>query len=153
MTSSPARCLLVQVRGLLCALPLEHVAETMRPLAVRAVPGAPPFVSGAAVIRGVPVPVVDAAVVLGLEQSPRPAGRFVTLRAAGRRVAFAVDQVRGVRDIDQSHIGTLPPLLRDASAHVVAAVGTLDAELLVVLQAGRMVPEDLWPALAGEPGA
>lgn len=153
MTPSQAKCLLVHVGELLCALPLEHVAETMRPLPVRTIPGAPAFVHGAAVIRGVPVPVVDAALVLGVDSSPRTAGRFITLKTADRQVAFAVDQVVGVRDLDPSEVGKLPPLLRDASAHVVAALGTLDAELLVVLQAGKLVPEDVWASLAAEGGA
>lgn len=98
------------------------------------------------------MPVVDAARVLGMESSPRIAERFVTLKAGERRVAFAVDGVRGVRDIDPGEIAKLPPLLRDASEHVVAALGTLDAELLVVLQAGRLVPDGVWASLAAEGG-
>jgi hypothetical protein len=37
----------------------------------------------------------------------------------------------------------LPPLLRDAAVEAVAAIGTLDAELLLFLRTARIVPEDL----------
>ena len=51
--------------------------------------------------------------------------------------------MRSVRPADRSRIKDLPPLLRDATGEVIAAVGTLDAELLLVLQSGRLVPESV----------
>ena len=135
-------CLLVRVGTQLCALPLENIEETMRPQPVHAVAGAPSFVRGIAVIRGVPVPVVDAASVLG-EEASRPT-RFVTLRTGERRVAFAVHQVLGVTGIDRKAISDLPPLLARASVDVVSAIGTLDAEMLLVLRSAKLVPETVW---------
>lgn len=146
MTKQPRElCLLVRAGRKLCALPLEHVDETMRPQPVHAVAGAPPFVRGVAVIRGTPVPVVDAAYALGEEASHTT--RFVTLRTADRCVAFAVDHVLGVSRIDRKAVADLPPLLAHANVDVVAAIGTLDAELLMVLRSARLVPEAVWAAL------
>ena len=114
----------------------------MRPLPVSAVAGAPPFVRGVAVIRGLPVPVVDAASALGDSGEPFPlVTRFVALRIADRRVALGVCEVIGVREIGGEQLAELPPLLATASEHVVAAMGTLDSELLMVLRAGKLVPE------------
>ena len=145
------RCLLVRVGTQLCALLLEHVAETMRPQPVRALAGMPPFVRGVAVIRGLPVPVVDAAAVLGEEGVASPATRFVALKAADRRVALAVDRVVGVRQLDRKQLSDLPPLLAAVSERVVSAMGTLDGELLIVLRSGKFVPESVWTAIeAGE---
>lgn len=142
-------CLLVRAGRQLCALPLEHVDETMRPQPVHAVAGAPRFVRGLAVIRGVPVPVVDAASVLG-DEALHPA-RFVTIRTAHGRVAFAVDHVLGVSRIDRNTVSHLPPLLAHANVDIVAAIGTLDAELLMVLRSIRLVPEAVWTTIeAGE---
>lgn len=131
----------------MCAIPLEHVDETMRSQPVHAVAGAPHFVCGIAVIRGIPVPVVDFASALG--QSKSPSSRFVTLKTAERRVALAVDDVLGVRTIDARSISALPPLLSHASAGVVSAIGTLDTDLLMVIQTARLVPESAWAAIAG----
>jgi purine-binding chemotaxis protein CheW len=69
----------------LCALPLEHVEEAMRPMTVEAIAGVPSFVLGLAVIRGVPIAVVDAASLLsGVRSHPT---RFVTIKIGSRRVA------------------------------------------------------------------
>jgi purine-binding chemotaxis protein CheW len=140
--------LLCRVQTKLCALPLECVLETMRPLPVEPLSGAPQFVPGLAMIRGEPVPVVDAARLLGAEGA-RPA-RFVSVRAGERRVALAVDSVLGVRSIPAGSLRELPPLLRDASAEFVSAIGMLDAELLLILQSTRLVPEDLWTKLGAD---
>jgi purine-binding chemotaxis protein CheW len=145
--------LICRVRTRLYALPLAHVVETLRPLPVEPLAGAPSFVPGLCVIRGVPRPVVDAARVLGgpaLEAPPtdRPAARFVTVRAGAHQVALAVDAVLGVRAVPQDTLHDLPPLLHEAGAEAVAAIGRLDAELLLVLRSSRLLPEDQLQLLA-----
>jgi len=137
--------LVCRVLTRLCALPLEHVSETMRPLAVEPLSGVPAPVVGVAIIRGAPLPVVDVACVLaGKESHPT---RFVTVNVGARRVALAVDAVIGVRSIPTEALNDLPPLLKDANTDVIAAIGTLDAQLLVVLRSARLVPETVWSAL------
>lgn len=138
--------LVCRVLTRLCALPLEHVSETMRPLPVEPVAGVPAPVAGVAIIRGAPVPVIDVACVLaGRASHPT---RFVTVNVGARRVALAVDKVIGVRTIPTEALNELPPLLRDASTDGVAAIGTLDTQLLVVLRSARLIPEPVWSALA-----
>jgi purine-binding chemotaxis protein CheW len=138
--------LVCRVQGRLCALPVAHVVETMRPLPVEPLGATAPFVKGLSLIRGAPVPVVDAATLLGSEASS-PASRFVVIRAGDRRVALAVEAVVGIRDIPAASLQSLPPLLRASGAATVAEVGALDAELLVVLGASRLLPDETWDAL------
>ncbi len=115
----------------LCALPLGSVVETLRPLPIEPVVGAPDFVLGLSIIRGAPVPVVDVSRLLsGRASSP---ARLVVVKAGERRVAMAVDGIIGIRPIAADQLRDLPPLLRDAGADVVSAVGTLDAEFFMVL--------------------
>jgi purine-binding chemotaxis protein CheW len=140
--------LVARARGLLCGLPVPHIVETMRPLPVEPLPGSPPFVRGLSLIRGAPVPIVDVGALLGSAAPPRTT-RLVTLRLAERRVGLALEEVLGLRELPES-LGALPPLLGDAPADAVSAVGSLDAELLVVLQTARLLPESVWRAL--EPG-
>lgn len=131
-----------RVSTFLCALPLEHVAETMRPLAIQPILGAPSFVQGVAIIRGDPVPVVDTGNLMGAEAARRT--RFVTVKAGERRVALAVDSVLNVTRIPAESLQDLPPLLRAADSEAISKIGALDAELLLVLQGARLVPEDVW---------
>lgn len=145
---SGSRSLVVRVGTRLCAVPLVHVVETMRPLPVEPIAGLPAFVRGVSIIRGVPTPVVDLGAVLGT-----PGGsveRFVTLRVGERQVALAVGAVVGVRELEMSQIGELPPLLRGASEEMVEAIGTLDESVLMVLATGWELPDEVWQALTAQ---
>lgn len=143
--------LLLRAGTLLCALPARSAIETMRPLAIAPVAGVPPWVRGLARVRGTPTPVVALA---GLLQGgdPPPGDRWVTVRADGRVVALEVDAVAGVRSLSATAAGALPPLLAGAAAEAIASVGALDRALLVVLEAGRLVPPDTWAAMETAPG-
>lgn len=140
-----------RVQTRLIGLPLAQVIETMRPLPTEVVAGAPHFVRGLAMIRGAPVPVVDAARLLGVQDAPSE--RFVTLAVGLRRVALAVGSVLGVRAVAAESLHRLPPLLQDASADVVSAIGRLDAELLLVLNGARLLPDEAWPGAGMASGA
>jgi purine-binding chemotaxis protein CheW len=134
--------LVCQVATRLCALPLDAVVETMRPLPVEPIAGAPDFVIGLAIIRGAPVPVVDAARLLGAA-SVRPR-RFVVLRMAARSIALAVDGVIGLRRLAADQLSELAPLAGAMAGEVVAAIGELDGRLLMLLEASRLVPDSVF---------
>jgi purine-binding chemotaxis protein CheW len=141
--------LVTRVGGVACALPIAHVVETMRPLPVEPFRGASDNVlaalEGLAMIRGAPVPVVDARKLLGVPGDA--ATRFVILRIEQRRVALAVDAVLDVRQIEVGALPALAPLLGSAQGDVVSAIGVLDAEMLIVLESARVLSDDAWRAL------
>jgi purine-binding chemotaxis protein CheW len=145
VTGSGSRVLVLEVESRACAVPLSHVVETMRPLPIDPIAGMPPFVRGLSVIRGAPTPVVDLGALLGTPA--RAAERFVTLRVGDRRVALSVGAVLGIRELDASTIPSLPPLLKNAEQGAVEAIGTLDAELLIILRAGWLLGGDVWQAI------
>jgi purine-binding chemotaxis protein CheW len=136
--------LLLRVGARVCGLPVAHVVETMRPLPIERLVGAPPFVLGVAIIRGSLAPVIDLAMLLGSGDASPP-NRFVTLRVGDRRVALAVQSVIGIRSIEANDM--TPPLLRTASAHVVDAIANLDQELLLILRATTLLSEETWGLL------
>lgn len=157
--------LLTRVGARLCAVPLAHAVETMRLLPVSPLGDAPPFVRGLTVIRGVAVPVVDLGALLGEPaggvtrlvlvrvDEPRGAGQAAGRAAAEpaptaeRCVALAVDGVLGVVHLDPTALQATPPLAQAAGAEMLAAVGALDAQLLVVLRASRLMTEETWQQL------
>jgi purine-binding chemotaxis protein CheW len=136
-TTERSKALVVRIGTRLCMVPLAHVIETMRPLPIDVVGDMPRFVVGLSVIRGAPVPVVDLSPALGGGEAS-VTSRFVSLRLGDRRVALAVNSVIGVRDIDHAALQEMPPLLA-AGADLIDAIGTLDAQLLVVLRATRIL--------------
>jgi purine-binding chemotaxis protein CheW len=139
--SNTGLSLVCRVQMRLCALPLEHVVETLRALPIEPVAGAPPFVLGLAVIRGAPLPVVDSGRLLGLDGAR--AERFVIVMAGNRRVALAVDNVVGIRAVAPESLVALPPLLHAAESDVISAIGLLDAELLLVLRNTSLLPDEV----------
>jgi purine-binding chemotaxis protein CheW len=148
-TAGIRKALIVGLKGCICALPLAHVIETMRPLPVEPISGVPSFVLGISIIRGIPTPVVDLGAVLGAPSEL--AERFVTVRAGDRQVALSVNAVLGVRDLDAiMTMQELPALLQRASEDVVETIGTLDKQVLMVLRAGWELPDEVWQALTAQ---
>jgi purine-binding chemotaxis protein CheW len=74
--SDATRFILLQASSRICAIPLTHVVETMRPLPVRGFSGSPEFVAGIAIIRGRATAVVDLGKLLG-ERGSDLLGRYV----------------------------------------------------------------------------
>lgn len=128
-----------------CALPLSYVIETMRPLPTEPIARAPRFVLGASIVRGVPTPVIDCAALLQ-QDAPRAHTRWATIRCGERVAALAFDAVVGVRALSAAD-AALPPLLSGAAGETIESLSTLDAQLLLVLHAGKLVPDGTFGAL------
>ena len=135
-----------------CAIPLQFVLETMRPLAVAAVSGAPSFVQGLSIIRGEPLPVIDIAALLG-ESEGAVVGRFVTVQTGDRRVAFALTSVTGIIELDADSLVTLPSLLHSAETALIEAIAQRDTSLLMVLRATHLVSNEVWATITASAAA
>lgn len=144
---SGLRYLLVRAGTTACAFPLRYAIETMRPRPIAQLRGVPEFVLGVAIVRGQPVPVVHLGRLLRAEGTI-PVTRFATLRLGSRCLALAVQAVMGVREMEPDDLTEFPSLLGPDGAEVIEAIGRLDAELLVVLSAMKIVPEPVWEALS-----
>jgi chemotaxis signal transduction protein len=120
------------------ALPITHVIENMRMLPVVSVADTPPLVCGLCIIRGTPVPVIDAALLFE-DQSARHE-RLVTVRTGPRTIAFAVEAVLGVEAIPAQAFERLHPLFQNVEP--IAAIATLDDELVFFLHTARVIPDD-----------
>lgn len=130
-----------------CAVPLAYVTEVMRPLPVEPLAGAPAGVSGVAIIRGRVTPVVDLGILFGAGAIARTgSARLVALRVGDRAVALLVESVQAIRTLARGELESLPPLWQGAHPPAVAALGVVDRELLVVLEATRLLPDDWRPA-------
>ncbi len=117
----------------------------MRLLPVKPLSNAPEFVMGFSLIRGEMLPVVNLAVLL--KERSDAITRFVVVRAGDRKVALGVDAVIGTRNAEAVAMQNLPPLLSAAQPDLVKAISTLDNELLLLLQTGQLVPEEVWASM------
>lgn len=137
-----------------CAVPLSYITEVMRPLPVEPLAGAPAGVTGVAVVRGRVTPVVDLEILLGNCSAPKKdSARFVTLHIGNRAVALLVEAVQAIRTLAWTELESLPPLWQGSHPPAVVALGAVDRELLIVLEATRLLPDDWRPAGSeGGPG-
>lgn len=143
--------LLCRIAACLCALPVDRVVEVMRPLPIEPLSGMPHFLRGLSIVRGSPVPVIDAGLLL--RGCNIHAKHFVTLVAGDRTLALAIEQVIGIRRIDPQSLSVLPPLLQNTAGDAVEKIRSLDGELLLLLDTARIIPESLLDRLdlAGSP--
>ncbi|HEV8549193.1 MAG TPA: chemotaxis protein CheW [Polyangiaceae bacterium] len=123
------------------ALSLSGLRETMRPLPIEPVRGAPGFVLGLAVIRGAALPVVDLGAVLGRTGDAATFTRFISLEHDGRAAALAVEAVEGFVTLERREFSALPPLLTHAAGDAVEALTLHDRALVWVLSASRLLPQ------------
>lgn len=142
--SAGVEVLLVRAGTRVCALRVTDVIETLRPLPVESVAGAPEFVRGASVLRGSTVPVVRLAALLGKDDGTS-AARWVALRAGAQTVALEVDEVMGLRRLGAEELAATPPLLGSALREHADLLAVIDGELVAVVRAARMLPPE-WAA-------
>lgn len=119
-------------------IPLSYVRETMRPRPLEVLKDVPPAVLGLSIIRGKSVPVLDLGALIGREGEGE-FQRLVTLDYGDRRVALAVDTVVEIVEPDPSSLLSLPPLVAQASGEILAALSLADRELLLVLEATKLL--------------
>jgi purine-binding chemotaxis protein CheW len=142
--------LLCRIGSRIGALAVKDVRETMRPLSIEPLTGTPPFVLGITIVRGSAVPVIDPGRLLDPAVLPSAAitspssARFVSLKLGDRTAVLAVDAVLDVRSLGPEILVQVPPLLREAGEELVSAMGALDTQLLLVLEAARLVPDLVW---------
>jgi len=138
--------LLVRVCQLRCAMPLAAVIEQMRPLPIVRLSGQPPFLLGVSNIRGTPTPVVDLGVLVSGGEATT-VSRFVTIRTMKGTAALAVGGVDGIGSLEDVKDSEMPALLRHMGEETVTSLRVHDAGLVAVLDATRVVPEEVWGML------
>ncbi|MGA5299109.1 chemotaxis protein CheW [Nucisporomicrobium flavum] len=150
-TAAGEPSLVFRAGPLLGALRLSEVVETMRPLPVHHLAGTPPFISGICVMRGLPTLVVD--VTRLLSGGETAAERYVAVRTGRGTVALATGAVLGIHTLAADGEGRHAGLLGEAPARLIAAVGTVDAQPVLLLQSLHLVPDDAWAAAAATAAA
>jgi purine-binding chemotaxis protein CheW len=142
-----ASVLMVRARSWICALSSGFVIEVMRRLPIQPIVGAPLFILGMSIVRGEVTPVLSLGVLLGSSERVLPE-RFVLVRVGERRAVLGVDEILGVDVVEQKRLDEAPGLLSEVLPRDVTRIGVLDRSVLVMLEAGKLLSEDTWRAIA-----
>lgn len=133
VTASGAWCTF-RLAGNSYALPVEHVAEVLRPAPITRVPMAVPAVRGLLHLRGEIITVLDLAQVLGLPACDERARPHIIVRDGGRSVSLLVDAIGDVQRHALKDIQPSPGTLSAAIRELVTGAIPQPHELLLVLQ-------------------
>ncbi len=136
--------LVFQAGPLYCALPLDEVVETLRPLDTRPLAGTPPSVRGLTILRGAPAPVID--VTRLLTGTSGEIERYIAVRAGRGPIACATGPVLGVREIEVQPPEGPAAIFTGVSKALIAGVGSIGSDPLLLLRGIRTVPDEVWEA-------
>lgn len=144
------RFLVCRAGSTLGAIPVEHVGETLPPLPVTQLADVPPYVLGVAILRGNATPIVDLNRLLtpATAQSAGAPRRFVSVHVGPRTLGLAVEEVIGVRALPEAVLAEVPPLVHAIDSAYLSSMGALDAGIVLLLEASRLLPESTWATLA-----
>lgn len=151
--SSAATVLLVRLGANLFALPLEVIEEVLPELPVESVPGCPSFLRGVVFVRGHLMPVLDAAVRLGISDHPRPEEpHTVCVRQQERVVGVEFDEATDLLEIGVEEWLTADEI--GNSAGFLRGLIERDGRIIRVLDPEKLIAFDLASVegLAGKVG-
>jgi purine-binding chemotaxis protein CheW len=130
----------------LCGVDAAQVQHIFRPRALTEAPLAPPEIRGVMSLRGRIVVGFCARTRLGLEPGPDPIA--IGMEHEGDSYGLLVDSVGEVVALDPAELAAPPGVLPPRWADSVQAVCQLDRELLLILDAARLLQPRLVPAEA-----
>jgi purine-binding chemotaxis protein CheW len=107
------------------AMPVEHVREVAELGEVQVVPGSRPEMLGLRNLRGEILPIVDLALLLGID-APGPAARLLVAESGGRQAGFAVGAVSEVGELPDPTEPTDSGLLMGATLAGGDLIGLID---------------------------
>jgi purine-binding chemotaxis protein CheW len=145
-----ARCIAVEVRGALYGLPVEDVQEVMSPRVLTRVFHAPAALSGVTSLRGEVLPVLDLALLLGVDGAGAPLEPCIIVAREGsgqrRRAGLLADALAGLRDLPAAGLLPAPASLGElARGAIVGVIG--ESPPCAVLSVSRLLDSPLLLAL------
>lgn len=152
MSSTTAALRLVTFRlgDDLFAAPIEAVERVLRYQAPRSIPNLPAWIGGVIEYGNRIVPVIDLRKRFELPAAPHsPLMRLLVLNTGGEWAAVLVDAVLDVRTVQAADLVPPPPLFRGLAAEYLRGVMRRDDQLVIVLDADRLLTASERLVLAG----
>jgi len=125
------------------------VQEIQRYSEISPIPGAPSYVLGIINLRGTVISVLNTRERFGLgEQAVTDDSRIVILEASNQIVGILVDSVAEVISIKASEVDVTPNVGNDETARFIDGVTNKDGELLILLDAEKILNAEEWKDLS-----
>lgn len=137
---APAKVLSFRLGGEPYAIDILAVREIRSFEAPLPIPGAGDELRGVIDLRGTVVPVIDLRLRVGHAAAGlAPAGGVIVLDLAGRLVGAIVDTVEDVQELSPEQLRPAPPLGAAAGTEHLAALASIDGQLVQLLDIGGLL--------------
>lgn len=137
---SPARVLIVELRGGLYGIDGAFVREIVGLLGATRLPGAPAHVKGVVNLRGQLLTVVDLGQRLTGLPTDAPQGSIVVIAAEDRTLGLVVEEVHDVQEV---HVVTAEREVFARAEGLLTGVGRLGDEIVLVIDIPELVRQTL----------
>lgn len=119
---------------------VARVFEVIRYPAVRVLPHTPPFLEGAAELRGAVLPIVDLRKRFGIDPGPpAPETRVLVTDLGGERIGLVVDRVLGVIRLAASELQPAPKFFKGLAARYLEALVPREDRSVIVLNTDEIL--------------
>jgi len=119
---------------------IRAVQEIRSYEAPTAIADAPPHVLGVTNLRGVIVPIVDLRLQFGMDKwQPDEQTVVIVVEVEKRLAGFVVDRVLDVAQLGAEQIKPAPAMSLASGRSFISAIGTLDQEILILLDVDRLL--------------
>ncbi|MCS7186893.1 MAG: chemotaxis protein CheW [Armatimonadetes bacterium] len=132
-----------RLNGTLFALDIQSVQEIVKQSDIVSVPGAPPFILGIVNLRGRIMAVVDTKRLLGIGETSADKVLVMVAQIGEHLVGFTVDEVEQVTRITSDMVEPVSDLVSPEEARRLEGVLKLDGKLVLLLDANRLLDEEV----------
>ncbi len=134
----PGLHLVVEAAGRRGLLPAGRIQEIVRLVATEPIPGAPPFILGTFVCRGVPVVAVDLAGLLGVWRTPALDAQIAVL-SGSPAVGLVFDRIQGLHERPVLHAAGREEIPGWEGSRLVVGLCTVAGEVLPLLDPAPVI--------------
>ncbi|MEG1971791.1 MAG: chemotaxis protein CheW [Oscillospiraceae bacterium] len=128
--------------GQLYGVPIAHVVQIVGMQNITEVPEFPPYAKGIINLRGAIIPVIDARLRLGKQETEyNERTCIIVTNIKDRFIGFIVDEVDAVMTIDDEIISP-PPQLSGGTDGYIIGIGKLENRVVLLMDTRKIVGED-----------
>jgi purine-binding chemotaxis protein CheW len=137
-----------QLNGDEYGLIITDVSTVEKDMDIRKMTNSPSNVKGKINLRGREIPVYSFRRKFGIEEKEQDKNtRYLIIDVKGMDIAFEVDHMKGILDIESSDIFDVPPVIKCKDTSYIKSIANVDDGLILLLDSNYLLKEEEIKAL------
>lgn len=136
------------VNGEEYGLDILHISTVEKDMDIKILANSPSNVKGKINLRGKDIPVYSLRSKFALEDKKQDKNtRYLIVDIKGMDIAFEVDQVKGILDLDETNIYDVPPVVKGTNTSYIKSVAKVNDGLILLLNSSNLLADEEFEAL------